>query len=161
MSELSFSNKKIIQKLGEDTIYTAKGHFKACDIRRTCIRITIWTCAIVNIIGLIVSNPVLCRLLSCVSLLGMIALLIWDSSENKDYRNRHKQAAEKYLALHKEIRKAYYLDYISQQDILELSNRVIELDQNCELEIPFLARKRAKKAIEKRDSEVDKWFTEE
>ena len=151
-------NKEFIQKIGEDTIYTAKGHFKACDIRRACMNITIWTCVIVNIIGLIISNPMLCRILSGVSLFGMIALLIWDSSENKDYRSKHKQVAEKYLALHKEIRKAYYLDDLSQADISELSNKVNELDKNCELEIPYFARKRAKKAIEKPDSEVDKWF---
>lgn len=156
MSELM--NKNFIQKLGEDTIYTAKGHFKACDIRRACMNITIWACVIVNIVGLVISNPMLCRVLSSVSLFGMIALLIWDSGENNDYRSRHKQAAEEYLALHKEIRKAYYLNDLSQTEILELNDRVTELDQTCGLEIPYFARKRAKKAIEKTDSEVDKWF---
>lgn len=159
MSELSHNKIEIIQKLGEDTIYSAKGHFKACDIRRSCMNITIWTCVIVNIVGLIFSNPVLCKIMSSISLFGMIALLIWDSGENKDYRSKHKRAAENYLALHKEIRDIYYSDDITQQDISALSNRVIELNQSCELEIPSFARKRAKKAIEnKEDSEVDKWY---
>lgn len=29
--------KELLQKLGEETIYSAKGHFKACDLRDTLI----------------------------------------------------------------------------------------------------------------------------
>lgn len=158
MNEAQNKTNELLRKLGEDTIYTAKGHFKACDIRRACITTTIWICAILNVVGIIISNPVLCKVLSGISLLGMIALLIWDSAENKEYRSKHKQIAEKYLALHKEIRAAYSLGNFSNEDIAELNKRVNKLNQSCEWEIPFFARRLAKKAIEKEDSEVDKWF---
>lgn len=150
--------KELIQKLGEDTIYSAKGHFKACDIRRICIKTTIWLCAIINVVGLIFSYPILCKILSGISLFGMIALLIWDSAEEKGYQRKHKQIAEKYLALHKELRKAYCLESFSKEIIEEYNKKVNELNENCELEIPCLARRLAKKAIEKKDSEVDMWF---
>ena len=158
MSETHINEKKLIQKLGEDTIYSAKGHFKACDIRRICVTTTIWICAIVSVIGIAISNPILCKVLSVVSLFGMIALLIWDSAANKEYCINHKHVAEKYLALHKCLRAAYYLESLSKEKIEELNNEINELNQSCKWDIPWLARKLAKTAIEKKDSEVDKWF---
>ena len=41
--------KELLKKLGEETLYSAKGHFKACDLRRQLITYTIWICAILNI----------------------------------------------------------------------------------------------------------------
>ncbi len=158
MSEIKTNAKELIQKLGEDTIYSAKGHFKACDIRRICIKFTIWGCAMINIAEFIIPETFYSKILSAISLLGMIALLIWDSAENKEYRSRHKQMGELYLALHKELRTAYYLESFSKEIIEEFNEKISELNKNCELEIPCFARRRAKKAIERKDSEVDKWF---
>lgn len=158
MGTINTNIKQLVQKLGEDTIYSAKGHFKACDIRRICVTTTIWICAIVSVIGIAISNPILCKVLSVVSLFGMIALLIWDSAANKEYCSNHKQAAEKYLALHKDLRTAFYFDSLSKEKIEELNNEVNKLNQSCKWDIPLFARKWAKKAIEKKDSEVDKWF---
>lgn len=150
--------RKLVQKLGEDTIYSAKGHFKACDIRRICVTTTIWVCAIINVLGITISSPILCKVLSAVSLFGMIALLIWDSAANKEYCSNHKQMAEKYLALHKDLRAVFYLASLSKEKIEELNYQVNEINQSCKLDIPLFARRLAKKAIEKKDSEVDKWF---
>ena len=118
--------KKLVQKLGEDTIYSAKGHFKACDIRRVCVTTTIWICAIVSIMGIAISNPILCKVLSVVSLFGMIALLIWDSAANKEYCSNHKQVAEQYLALHKNIRAAFYLEFLSKEKIEDWQRRQLK-----------------------------------
>ncbi len=150
--------KELLLKLGEETIYTAKGHFKACDIRRIETTITLWGCAIINILCLLFRNGTLCTCLSAISLFGMIALLIWDSSSNKDYRQLHKNIAEKYLSLHKEIRDLYFLGNTSQEQIEQISRKVRELDCSDKLEIPCLARHCAKRAIEKKDSEIDNWF---
>lgn len=158
METTNTNTRKLVQKIGEDTIYSAKGHFKACDIRRVCVTTTIWICAIVSIIGIAISNPILCKVLSVVSLFGMIALLIWDSAANKEYCSNHKQVAEQYLALHKSIRAAFYLEFLSKEKIEELNNQVNEINQSCKWDIPLFARRLAKKAIEKKDSEVDKWF---
>ena len=32
---------------------TAKGHFKACDLRRQLVTYTIWICALLNIVGML------------------------------------------------------------------------------------------------------------
>jgi phosphate/sulfate permease len=43
--------KELLRKLGEETIYSAKGHFKACDLRRQLVTYTIWGCVALNILG--------------------------------------------------------------------------------------------------------------
>jgi len=50
------NEKELLRKLGEETIYSAKGHFKACDLRRQLIAYTIWACAAFNVVGVIGIN---------------------------------------------------------------------------------------------------------
>lgn len=150
--------KELLKKLGEETLYSAKGHFKACDIRRYLITYTIWLCAILNVTGIIGIDPSIDKWLTAVGLFGTIALLIWNEGEGKNYRAKHKEAGEKYLALHKEIRGCYYLDDCSKEQIHLLSKKVIEFDKSEKPEIPGFARRWAKKAIESKDPETDNWF---
>lgn len=145
---------ELLKKLGEETIYTAKGHFKACDIRRNLITTTIWVCAILNVLSLFFD----CKVFAAIDLIGLIALLIWNEGEGKFYRAKHKEIAEKYLALHKEIRECYFMDNCNKSKIEELSKKVRDLDQTEKPEIPFMARYFAKRAIEKKDPETDNWF---
>lgn len=51
--------KELVRKLGEETLYSAKGHFKTCDIRRYLITYAIWlcACAILNVVGMIGIEP--------------------------------------------------------------------------------------------------------
>ncbi len=149
--------KELLRKLGEETIYSAKGHFKACDIRRNLVTSTIWLCAILNVVALIGISPPIDKWLSAISLFGLIALLIWNEGEGKNYRAKHKQAAETYLSLHKEIRKYFYLDYCSKEEVEKLNQNVIQFDQSEKPEIPGFARRLAKRAIEKK-GETDNWF---
>ena len=93
--------KELLRKLGEETLYSAKGHFKSCDQRRQLITYTIWVCAVLNVVGLIGIHPIADKWFSAFGLFGTIALLIWNEGEGKNYRAKHKEAAEKYLALHK------------------------------------------------------------
>ncbi len=150
--------KELLRKLGEETIYSAKGHFKACDLRRQLITYTIWDCAVLNVIGLIGINPTADKWFSMVGLFGTIALLIWNEGEGKNYRAKHKEAAEKYLALHKEIRGCYFLSDCDKTQVEQLSKTVSQFDQSEKPEIPGFARKWAKKAIERKDPETDNWF---
>jgi hypothetical protein len=150
--------KELLRKLGEETIYTAKGHFKACDIRRQLVTFTIWACAVLNVIGIIGISPSVDKWISGLGLFGTIALLIWNEGEGKFYRAKHKEAAEKYLSIHKEIRDYYYLSKFDPEDIKELSEKVRELDLSDRPEISYIARKLAKKSIEKKDPETDNWF---
>jgi len=151
-------NKELLKKLGEETLYSAKGHFKACDIRRYLITYTIWLCAILNVVGIIGIDSSVDKWLTAIGLFGTIALLIWNEGEGKNYRAKHKEAGEKYLALHKEIRACYFLKECNEEQVAALSKRVIEFDKSEKPEIPGFARKWAKKAIESKDPETDNWF---
>jgi hypothetical protein len=44
--------KELLRKLGEETIYSAKGHFKVCDLRRKLVTSTLWGCVVLNILGI-------------------------------------------------------------------------------------------------------------
>ncbi len=149
--------KELLKKLGIETIYSAKGHFKSCDLRRNLVTLTIWLCMVLNVVGLIGINSVLDKWLTAVGLFGTVALLMWNEGDGKDYRSKHKQIGEEYLALHKEIRSCYFITDCSNDKVQELNNKVIELDKKNKPEIPFMARKLAQKAIEKND-ETDNWF---
>lgn len=151
--------KLLLNKLGEETLYSAKGHFKACDLRRQLVTYTIWACAVFNVIGIIGIHPIADKWLSAVGLFGTIALLMWNEGEGKNYRAKHKDAGEKYLALHKEIRSCFFLSGCDSFQVEGLSKKVSLLDQEEKPEIPGYARKWAKRAIEK-DGETDNWFLE-
>lgn len=152
------NEKQLLCKLGEETIYSAKGHFKACDLRRQLVTYTIWGCTALNIIGIIGINPNVDKWLAAIGLFGTIALLIWNEGEGKNYRAKHKEAGEKYLTIHKEIRSCYFLNKCEKAQVEEISNRVSSLDQSEKPEIPYWARKSAKNAIESQDPETDNWF---
>ncbi|MCL4550124.1 MAG: hypothetical protein M1480_03140 [Bacteroidetes bacterium] len=149
--------KELLKKLGEETLYSTKGHFKACDLRRIMISCTIWICAVLNVISLIGINSTIDKWIAASSLFGLIALLIWNEGEEKNYRAKHKQAAETYLSLHKKIRSYFLLEKFDNQEIEKLSNEVIQFDKSEKPEIPAFARLLAKRAIEKK-GETDNWF---
>jgi hypothetical protein len=149
--------KELLKKLGVETIYSAKGHFKACDLRRNLVTITLWMCAVLSVIGLIGVSPTIDKYFAALVLFGTIALLMWNEGEGKDYKNKHKQTGEEYLALHKEIRSCYFISDCTNEQVEQLNKKVIALDSKNKPEIPFMARKWAQKAIEKHD-ETDNWF---
>jgi hypothetical protein len=149
--------RELLRKLGEETLYSAKGHFKACDLRRNLITFTLWACAVLNVIGLIGIDPVVDKWLAALGLFGTIALLMWNEGEGKDYRLRHKEAAETYLSLHKEIRSCFFLNDCNRENVQELSLKVIQFDKSTKPDIPGFARKLAKAAIETKE-ETDNWF---
>ena len=153
--------KDLLKKLGEETIYSAKGHFKACDLRRQLITYTIWSCACMNIVSFFDINPTTNKIISGIGLFGTIGLLIWNEGEGKNYRSEHKMAGEKYLALHKEIRSCYLLGNVTAAQVEELNKKVSKFDQSEKPEIPAFARNWAKKVIEKKDPETDNWFLNE
>jgi hypothetical protein len=149
---------ELLRKLAEETLYSAKGHFKSCDLRRQLITLTIWLCAVINVVSIIGINSIFDKWMATIGLFGTIALLIWNEGEGKNYRDKHKQAGENYLALHKEIRSHYYLSDSNIQEIERLNKKVIEFDKSPKPEISGFARRWAKYSIEKEDSETDNWF---
>ena len=153
------SNKDLLLKLGEETIYSAKGHFKSHDVRHRMITLTIWGCAAINVAGVIGLENETSRFLAVAGLLGTMALLIWNQGEGKEYRSRHKQAGERYLSLHKEARDLFFLNQLNIEDIEKLSKKVRKFDQSDKPNISWLARKLSKTAIESA-GETDNWFEE-
>ncbi len=152
------SEKELLRKMGEETIHSAKGHFKACDLRRQLLTFTIWGCALLNVISIFEITRSAGQILSATALFGTIALLLWNQEENKNYRSKHKRVGEKYLALHKEIRNVFFLNQVSTQDIENLKKIQVKLDTSEKPEIPSFARKWAKRKIEGKDPETDNWF---
>ena len=152
--------KELLKKLGEETLYSAKGHFKSGDLRRLLVTITIWCCALLSIVGLVGINSTADKWMSAIVLLGTIGLLIWNEGEGKNYRARHKEAGEQYLALHKQIRSCFFLSACDKESVQKLNQSVIDFDKSVKPEIPGFARRWAKNAIEKTDSETDNWFLE-
>jgi hypothetical protein len=150
-------DKELLKKLGEETVYSAKGHFKACDIRRNLVTITIWSCAILNVAGIIGIGGKWDKSFSIVGFFGTIALLIWNEGDGKDYKSKHKKTGEDYLALHKEARRLFLTDNVTDSEVTDLNNKVINLDSSEKLDIPFIARKWAQKAIQRYD-ETNNWF---
>ncbi len=150
--------KQLLRKLGEETIYSAKGHFKACDLRRQLVTYTIWLCAILNVVSVIGINSTADKILAAAGLFGTIALLIWNEGESKNYRSKHKQAGETYLSLHKEIRSCFFISECNKEEVERISKAVIDFDKSDKPEIPGFARRWAKKVIEGKDPETDNWF---
>ena len=149
--------KELLRKLGEETIYSAKGHFKSSDLRRRCITTTIWLCAFVNVMGVVGLEEIISKIISIIGLLGTIALLLWNEGEGKSYRTKHKEFGEKYLAIHKEIRDCYLLNEDNIDLIKSLSDQVRKIDSETKPDIPRIAYKLANRAIE-RKGETDNWF---
>lgn len=147
-------NKTLLRKLAEETIYTSKGHFKACDIRRFLVSLAIWSCAIASVLDLAFDWG---KSLDIIGLIGAISLLIWNERDGHTFQSRHHQLANDYLALHKEIRELYYSDCITQDATQALSKKVRDTNKKKSIEISFLARKWAQRAIQKGE-ETDNWF---
>lgn len=148
---------ELLRKLGEETMYSAKGHFKACDIRRNSVTATMWGGLVLNILGMADLCPGLNQWIAGLGLFGAVGLLIWNEGEDKDYRANHKKYGEEYLSLHKKIRGCYFLGEPKEDEIRALNAKVAELDKIPKPEIPLMARKWAKNAIEKY-GETDNWF---
>ena len=149
--------KDLLKKLGEETIYSAKGHFKACDLRRNLVTITIWLCAGINAFGMTCISTSYDKWLSAIGLFGTIGLLIWNEGEGRSYRDDHKRAGEEYLSIHKEIRELFFNDNTSSEEVKSINQKLRELDKSNKPDIPITARKWAQCAI-KKHNETDNWF---
>lgn len=150
-----------LQKLGEDTIYTAKGHFKASDQRRERTQFVIWSCAVMNTVGvstLCCPIPYIGSLITVLSFLGSLFLLIWNEGGGKTYAEDHMKVGEQYLSLHKRLREYYLRHNFTEQDLDAISEEIRNLDMSPKPIIPRRARLAAKKAIESNDPETDNWF---
>jgi len=151
-------SKDLLRTLGEETIYSAKGHFKSSDLRRIQVKSTIWICALLSVLGIFIEDVISGKWISGLGFFGTMALLMWNEGDEKSYRENHKECGEEYLSLHKKIREAYLLKSTTDEEVKKLSVKVRSLDsQKSKPDIPFLARKWAQSAI-KKYNETNNWF---
>ncbi|MFQ5753424.1 MAG: hypothetical protein ACE5HI_15655, partial [bacterium] len=152
-------DKDILKSYGESTAYTAKGHFKAADLRRrfnlTLIAI-IMTISVLSISQL-VKFALINQVLGACSLLASIFLLIFEVHDGVNNHIKHKLFAEKYLELHYDIFHAFQDNNCSEDEITRLKNRMNKLNRTERPFISSLARKAAKKAVVE-NQEMNVWW---
>jgi len=149
--------KELLQKMGEETIYTAKGHFKSADYNRICTRSLLLLSLVADVVGLLIEGN-WGTALNLAGIVSAVILLVKDAEDGKDQRRKHQFLANKYLSLHKKLRSAFYNPNISEGDIQQLQLACEQLDtQKKNPDISLIPRIWAKWAIESWH-ETDEWW---
>lgn len=153
--------KELLKKLGEETMYSAKNHFKASDLRRSLVTATMWSCAALSVIGAMgLADGLIGQVISALALFCTVALLIWNQGEGQYYAAEHMRIGEQYLSLHKRVRECYLLQNYDEAVIKELCEAVSNLDNSRKPAVPAIANQWARRAI-KKIGETDNWFENE
>ena len=150
--------KELARKIGEETIYTAKGYFKCFDIASMIKNLLLWINLILMVITVALVVFDCCSMaqkgLMIASLLVMVVLLYLDGKCSDSYLCECKVAANQYLSLHKKIRNCYFTE---DEDVKSFAEEARRLDSLSHPRIHLLARWMSKLAIEK-FGEVDLWY---
>jgi ElaB/YqjD/DUF883 family membrane-anchored ribosome-binding protein len=158
-------NKKLVKEWGENTAYTAKGHFKSADIKKKKIYILLSVNIIFAIISVTDCNfnicPLAIKIIGVISLIASILLLIDESQEGNNSFRMHKNIGEEYLSLHEDLHRLFRKGSISDAEIESIREQYRSLQKKDQPMISRCAYKKAKKAIEKADSEMTVWWKEE
>lgn len=150
--------KRMLQDLGRDSIYSAKEHFKASDIRRILIRVCVVGGALLSIVLAVFSiEGLLAKILNVLTLFFMIALLMLE--RDAYYCHAHKEWGEKYLAYHKKIEMLVKSNAdVSNNDVEQYVKELNDLNTNCPCIVNRMARRMGKRSIERKNPETDNWF---
>lgn len=151
--------KEVLKLYGENTAYSAKSHFKAADLRRNTIMFLIISIAITAVLNVsnLIPNLLFNKIIGVIALVCSILLLILQVQDGKNNHILHKQIAEKYLKLHYDIYHAYNDPNLSEKEITRLKNRMNELNSSEKPFVPYIAKKKAVKAIEEK-GEINVWW---
>ena len=143
-------DKNTLKSYGESTAYTAKGHFKAADLRRRFNLTLIATIMIIAVFSIsqVIESTLTNQVLGAFSLLASILLLIFEVHDGVNNHIKHKLFAEKYLELHYDIYHVFQGKDCSEEEITRLKNRMNKLNRTERPFISSFAKKYAKKAIE-------------
>jgi hypothetical protein len=152
------ANEDELRSVGQETIFTAKGHFKASDWHKLRSLLLLFICLCCDVVGIAVEGE-LGKVLNIAGAILTGLLLIWEAQDGKNFRDRHKEAANKYLTLHKDIRKLYRDGPPDEATFEELRKRQRELDEESRPDISWLPRMWAKWSIEKFDETENWWKT--
>lgn len=152
-------DRNTLKSYGENTAYTAKGHFKAADLRRRFNLTLIVIIMVVAVLSIsqVIKLTLINQILGVVSLLASIILLIFEVHDGVNNHIKHKLFAERYLELHYDIYHAFEDTDCSEEEVTRLKKRMNKLNR---VERPFIssfAKKAAKKGIEESD-EMNVWW---
>lgn len=160
------SEKDLLKKIGEETIYTAKGYFKCFDSASIARNALMWLNLIIMIAVISVSLCCSCKgevscccdgwqkALTILSLIDIIFLLYLEGACSNSYLCECHKLANTYLGIHKKVRSLFHS---GTGDVAPLTEEVVQLDSQERPRIHAFARWLAKRAIEK-NGEVDLWF---
>lgn len=151
-------NKELLKQWGENTAYGAKSHFKSSDLKRIWIK----TLVVINILFAILSIlelpcPILLKSLSITSLIASILIMVYESQEDKNTIKKHMRIGDEYLSIHYELQELFHKENISEEEFESVSKKIKRLNAKEKPIVNQLAKKWAKKKIEK-DNEMIKWW---
>jgi hypothetical protein len=151
-------NKELLKQWGENTAYGAKSHFKSSDLKRIWIK----TLVVINILFAILSIlelpcPILLKALSISSLIASILIMVYESQEDKNTIKKHMRIGDEYLSIHYELQELFHKENISEEEFESVSKKIKRLNAKEKPIVNQLAKKWAKKKIEK-DNEMIKWW---
>ena len=151
-------NKELLKQWGENTAYGAKSHFKSSDLKRIWIK----TLVVINILFAILSIlelpcPILLKILSITSLIASILIIVYESQEDKNTIKKHMRIGDEYLSNHYELQELFHKENISEEEFESVSKKIKRLNAKEKPIVNQLAKKWAKKKIEK-DNEMIKWW---
>ena len=151
-------NKELLKQWGENTAYGAKSHFKSSDLKRIWIK----TLVVINILFAILSIlelpcPILLKTLIISSLIASILIMVYESQEDKNTIKKHMRIGDEYLSIHYELQELFHKENISEEEFESVSKKIKRLNAKEKPIVNQLAKKWAKKKIEK-DNEMIKWW---
>ena len=144
-------NKELLKQWGENTAYGAKSHFKSSDLKRIWIK----TLVVINILFAILSIlelpcPILLKILSITSLIASILIIVYESQEDKNTIKKHMRIGDEYLSIHYELQELFHKENISEEEFESVSKKIKRLNAKEKPIVNQLAKKWAKKKIEKK-----------
>lgn len=157
--------KRELQRLGEEAIYSAKGHFKTADCIGMAV-IAYVTVPLLTSLVIFIFNPIefVEKLLALLGA-GFSVLAIssaWANRSDKAERvvKGHMGLGNKYLELYKEMREAHSTDEVAPDAVSRLRHRLSALDnETSKTRIGLVGRFWAKWTL---TSEVDvNWMRED
>lgn len=158
-------DKETIRRRGEDTAYSAKGHFKSADFYKSTMK---WLISI-NILFAVFSIAdlgdsdivnIITRVLGAVSLMASILILVRQSEDGKNITQRHMEIGEEYLDIHHQLQALYNQETVSKEEFEKVKLRLSRITKKSKPIINQLAIKMARRAIEKK-GEMTTWWIEE
>lgn len=151
-------NKELIKQWGENTAYSAKSHFKSADLKCNWVKLLV----IVNVLFAVFSLmelglPVLIKIFAVISLTASVLILVYESQEDKNTIKRHMIIGDEYLNLHYKLQELFHKESISEDEFNSVSKSIKKLNEKGKPIINQIAKRQAKKAIEKK-REMTTWW---